>query len=78
MELQKKDLKYMLESNPELDSGHILTILYNMLCAVNFIHTSGIIHRDLKPGNILIDDNCNIQICDFGLSRTMPVKTLAE
>ena len=65
----------MLESNPELESEHILTILYNMLCAVKFIHTSGIIHRDLKPANILIDDNCNIQICDFGISRTMPVKT---
>lgn len=26
-------------------------------------------HRDLKPANILIDDNCSIKICDYGLSR---------
>ena len=43
-----------------------------MLCAVNFLHSTNIIHRDLKPANILIDSNCNIKICDFGLARTLP------
>jgi len=28
-------------------------------------------HRDLKPSNILIDDQCRIKICDFGLARTV-------
>ena len=27
-------------------------------------------HRDIKPANILIDTECNIKICDFGLART--------
>ena len=39
---------------------------------MNFMHTAGIIHRDLKPGNLLINDNCVIKICDFGLARTLP------
>jgi len=30
-------------------------------------------HRDLKPANILINDECAVKLCDFGLSRTVPV-----
>jgi len=47
---------------------HATTIMYNMLCAIKFIHSTGIIHRDLKPANILIDNNCMVKICDFGIS----------
>tara|TARA_B110000305_G_C18799537_1_gene342000 strand:+ start:321 stop:473 length:153 start_codon:yes stop_codon:yes gene_type:complete len=43
-----------------------------MLCALNFIHKANVMHRDLKPGNILIDDDCNVLLCDFGLARTSP------
>ena len=36
---------------------------------LKYIHSAGVIHRDLKPSNILIDDNCDLKICDFGLAR---------
>jgi serine/threonine protein kinase len=80
MELAETDMKKMLEISPSigLNDEHILTIMYNMLCSLNFIHSSGIMHRDLKPGNILIDEDCKVQICDFGLSRAMPEKTKYE
>ena len=29
-----------------------------------------VVHRDLKPGNILVDRNCRLKICDFGLARS--------
>lgn len=29
-------------------------------------------HRDIKPANILLDQDCNLLICDFGLARTTP------
>ncbi|KAJ5260411.1 hypothetical protein N7497_012273 [Penicillium chrysogenum] len=36
---------------------------------LKYIHSAGVIHRDLKLTNILIDDNYNLKICDFGLAR---------
>jgi len=73
-------LKNLLDTVPstELDEEHVTTILYNILCAINYLHSTNIIHRDLKPGNFLIDDNCNVKICDFGLSRAMPDKNPVE
>ena len=76
MEIGELDLRKLLDTvpNTELDEEHIITILYNALCAMNYIHSTNIIHRDLKPANFLIDQNCNVKICDFGLSRAMPEK----
>jgi hypothetical protein len=42
---------------------------YQMLKGLKFIHSAGIIHRDLKPANLLVNSNCDLVICDFGLAR---------
>lgn len=55
-----------------LGEDHIITIIYNILSAVKYIHSANIIHRDIKPANILIDINCGVMLCDFGLARVMP------
>lgn len=35
------------------------------------MHSAGVLHRDLKPRNLLVNSNCDLKICDFGLSRFM-------
>lgn len=50
---------------------HIQTIIYNLLCGLKYMHSAKIVHRDIKPANILINEDCSIKICDFGLSRSL-------
>jgi serine/threonine protein kinase len=61
-------------SKIDFKEEHALVIFYNLLCAMSFIHSANIMHRDLKPANILIDDQCSVKICDFGLSRSFEEK----
>ena len=66
------DMVSIMESAEDLDlsENHIVTMMYNILCSLNFLHTANIMHRDIKPANILIDSQCVPVICDFGLART--------
>lgn len=39
-----------------------------LMAGVEYLHKRGIAHRDLKPENLLLDDNDNIKISDFGMA----------
>ncbi|KAI9222991.1 MAP kinase SakA [Blastocladiella britannica] len=63
------DLHRLLISRP-LETQFIQYFLYQILRGLKYIHSAGVIHRDLKPSNILVNENCDLKICDFGLART--------
>ena len=43
--------------------------MYQLLRGLKYIHSANVLHRDLKPGNILLNANSELKICDFGLAR---------
>lgn len=43
--------------------------LYQLLRGLKYIHSANVLHRDLKPSNLLLNANCDLKICDFGLAR---------
>ena len=48
---------------------HVQYFIYQVLRGLKYIHSAGVIHRDLKPSNLLVNSNCDLKICDFGLAR---------
>ena len=42
-----------------------------MLVAVRYLHSANVLHRDLKPANVLVNEDCSVKLCDFGLARSI-------
>ncbi|KAH7440091.1 hypothetical protein KP509_04G090800 [Ceratopteris richardii] len=69
-DLMDTDLHQIIRSTQALSEEHCQYFLYQMLRALKYIHSANVLHRDLKPSNLLINANCDLRLCDFGLART--------
>ena len=69
LECANSDLKKLCQSSLHLEEIHCKYVLYNILCGLKYIHSAGILHRDMKSANILVNEDCTVKICDFGLAR---------
>jgi len=63
------DLSKIFRTNQFFTTLHVQYMLYQILLGTKYMHSAKIVHRDLKPANILINEDCSIKICDFGLAR---------
>lgn len=69
-ELMETDLHRVIRTQ-HLSDDHVQYFTYQTLRALKALHSANVLHRDLKPSNLLINSNCDLKICDFGLARSV-------
>lgn len=72
------DLKNYIHDHYPIPLPQVIDIMEQVLSAVQTAHANGIIHRDLKPQNILIDENKNIKITDFGIAMAASQNSMTQ
>ncbi|KAI8060558.1 kinase-like domain-containing protein, partial [Gongronella butleri] len=61
----------VIHANVPLEPVHYRWFMYQIFSALHYMHSANVLHRDLKPSNILVNENCSIRICDFGMARSL-------
>ncbi|KAK0067915.1 MAP/microtubule affinity-regulating kinase 3, partial [Biomphalaria pfeifferi] len=71
-------LKDFIASIGKLQEKQVKRIAKQLLEGVEYLHKKRILHRDLKSRNILMSDDENIKIADFGISKQFQTFSVAE
>ena len=64
------DLHAVIRANI-LEEIHKKYIVYQLLKALKYMHSGDLLHRDIKPSNLLLNSDCHVKVCDFGLCRSV-------
>ncbi|ODV95272.1 hypothetical protein PACTADRAFT_50017 [Pachysolen tannophilus NRRL Y-2460] len=71
MEFAGKELFDYIVQRGKMEEKEAKRFFQQIIAAVEYCHRHKIVHRDLKPENLLLDDQLNVKIADFGLSNIM-------
>lgn len=69
MDLYDTDLHRIIQSRQNLTNEHHQYFMFQAFKGLNYLHESRVMHRDLKPSNLLVNGDCALAICDFGMAR---------
>jgi serine/threonine protein kinase len=69
-----QDLKGFIRQSGQMGVGTAISITRQVCEGLSEAHKTGVIHRDLKPSNIMIDQEGNVRIMDFGIARSLEEK----
>ncbi|WP_298597011.1 serine/threonine protein kinase [Zoogloea sp.] len=53
-------------------------MVFKCAMALDYAYRQGIVHRDIKPANILVDENDNVKVTDFGLALNISKKSASD
>ena len=67
--IEGRELKSYIAEQVRFEIPKILDIMQQTLSALAYVHQGGVVHRDVKPANIIILENGQIKVADFGIAR---------
>lgn len=73
-----KTLSEILDGEEKLSDEKIISILQQLCECLKILHENKIIHRDIKPSNLILTDNGNLKLIDFGIARQVKENACAD
>ncbi len=67
--IRGRSLEQVIQQAGRLPIPIVRSILFQVGSALSYAHRSGVVHRDIKPANILIDEDGNAVVTDFGIAK---------
>ncbi|KIL47669.1 Stk1 family PASTA domain-containing Ser/Thr kinase [Jeotgalibacillus campisalis] len=71
-------LKEYIQHHSPVPMKDAIKIMSQLTSAISHAHHNGIIHRDIKPQNILVDNNGDIKITDFGIAMALSATSITQ
>ncbi len=63
-----RSLRQMLSAGP-MPLPQVIAVMHGILQGLNYAHRHNIVHRDMKPENVLVSDEGEVKVADFGIAR---------